>query len=316
MALAPKLVIVTRRTALDELLVRFGTRDRARFYLERGGGDLAGYEAAHQAEHAARERLRAAVPAGVRTQWLDRELLPTFTFGRDDRIVVLGQDGLVVNAARYLDGQSMLAINPDPGRIDGVLLPFTIDGVRPALARVLDPNAACAEVTMAEARLADGQRVLAVNDLFIGHQSHGSARYTLTQGDRSEPQSSSGLIVSTGAGSTGWFRSILAGAAGIAEGFTGGNASGLDPLRTDYRFGWSERRLAYCVREPFTSRTSRADLIFGWIDADTPLSIESLMPRDGVIFSDGVAADYVPFLSGATATIGLADRTLRLVQPG
>ena len=71
-------------------------------------------------------------------------------------------------------------------------------------------------MTMAQAELNDGQRLLAVNDLFIGARTHVSARYRLRYQGREEDQSSSGLIVSTGAGSTGWYRSLLTGAAGIA----------------------------------------------------------------------------------------------------
>ena len=40
------------------------------------------------------------------------------------------------------------------------------------------------------------------------------------------------------------------------------------------------------------------------------------MPRNGVIFSDGIEEDHLDFNSGTIATIGLADRTLRLVVPG
>ena len=64
------------------------------------------------------------MPRGIRIQWIERAFLPTFTFGALDVVVVLGQDGLVVNAAKYLDGQPVIALNPDPERVDGVLLPF------------------------------------------------------------------------------------------------------------------------------------------------------------------------------------------------
>ena len=56
--------------------------------------------------------------------------------------------------------------------------------------------------------LDDGQTLLALNELFIGHHSHQSARYTISTGDNEERHSSSGVIVSTGTGATGWARSI------------------------------------------------------------------------------------------------------------
>jgi hypothetical protein len=124
MAAPDKLVIVTRKTALDELVDRFNTRDQARFYIEHMGGRFDDYQAAHDAYHHALTFVRKFIPHGIRTQWIDRSFLPTFTFGESDVVFILGQDGLVVNAAKYLNGQLVVALNPDPARIDGVLLPF------------------------------------------------------------------------------------------------------------------------------------------------------------------------------------------------
>ena len=64
-------------------------------------------------------------------------------------------------------------------------------------------------VSMAETKLNDGQRLLAFNDFFIGTSSHVSARYTISFGDISEFHSSSGIVVSTPAGSTGWLSSMI-----------------------------------------------------------------------------------------------------------
>ena len=62
--------------------------------------------------------------------------------------------------------------------------------------------------TMAEARREDGQRMLALNEIFVGHASHQSARYRLSMADgQQERQSSSGLIVAVPTGhSTGAVR--------------------------------------------------------------------------------------------------------------
>src|SRR3954469_18648949 len=176
-----KLVVITRKTALEELVERFNTRDQARFYIEHMGGDFASYQAAHDAYRAAVELLRETLPRGVRTQWIERAFLPTFTFGDSDVVVVLGQDGLVVNTAKYLEGQPVVALNPDPARIDGVLLPFDVRDAGRAIALGLDEGGreSWCNVTMAQAELNDGQRLLAVNDLFVGARTHVSARYRL-----------------------------------------------------------------------------------------------------------------------------------------
>jgi len=313
MAAPDKLVVVTRKTALDELVERFNTRDQARFYIEHMGGRFDDYQAAHDAYRRALAFLRENMPRGLRSQSIDRSFLPTYSFGESDVVVILGQDGLVVNAAKYLDGQPVVALNPDPERIDGVLLPFDYVGAPGAIALALSGGKVWRDVTMAQATLNDGQSLLAVNDLFIGQKTHTSARYRIRLGDREEDQSSSGIIVSTGAGSTGWHRSILTGAAGIVHSLV----KGLDvrTLRDQYRFDWEARHLVFSVREPFVSKTSGAEIVHGEIRAGKPLKIVSHMPQNGVIFSDGIEEDHLDFNSGAIAMIGLAERTLRLVVP-
>jgi hypothetical protein len=306
-----KIVLITRKTALEELVERFNTRDQARFYIGHMGGDFADYEAAHHAYHAAFDLLRESLPEGTRMQVVERAFLPTFTFGPEDLVVTLGPDGLVVNTAKYLRDQPLLAVNPDPTRIDGILN-LAPPGLAPwALQNAVAGLLPVQPVSMARAELNDGQTLYAVNDLFIGQRTHVSARYVLRLGDQAEPQSSSGILVSTGAGSTGWFRSVLTGAAGVVESFQEG--VDVSPLREEYRFEWGAEYLYFSVREPFISRASAASLVFGRVEAGVPLEVESRMPQNGVIFSDGVEADYLEFNSGAVARISLADRKLRLL---
>jgi NAD kinase len=315
-----KVVVVTRKTALDELVERFNTRDQARFYIEHMGSRFDDYQAAHDTYHAAISFLRQAMPRRVQSQWIDRSFLPTFDFELADVVVILGQDGLVVNAAKYLSDQLVVALNPDPARIDGVLLPFPFVDAARAIELALGARnkrtnglKVWRDIAMAHAALNDGQSILAVNDLFVGQKTHVSARYRIRFDGREEDQSSSGIIVSTGAGSTGWHRSILTGAAGIVEARVPDER--IHDLRDRYRFDWEARYLVFHVREPFISKTSGADLVSGRIDRDKLLEVVSHMPQNGVIFSDGVEEDRLEFNSGAIARIGLADRTLRLVVP-
>jgi NAD kinase len=315
---AQKVIVVTKTTALEELVERFNTREQASFYIEHMGGQFEEYQDAHDAYQSAVETLRASLPKGVRAHWINRTFLPTYTFDRSDLVVTLGPDGLVVNTAKYLDGQLLVALNPDPARIDGVLLPFHVRdatmAISSAIGWALSGRKVWKDISMARADLNDGQTLLAVNDLFIGQKTHVSARYRLIHDGREEYQSSSGIIISTGAGSTGWYRSVVTGAAGVVESITG--VKQVRAARDQYRFDWEAKHLVFSVREPFVSKTSGAEIVHGRIEADAPLEIVSQMPQNGVIFSDGVEEDRLDFNSGRIARIGLADRTLRLVVPG
>lgn len=304
-----KVVLVTRRTRLEELVERYHTLAQARFYVEHLGADFSEYTAEHEAYVGAKRLVLDTLEAHGRWQAIDRGFLTNFVFGTDDVVVALGQDGLVANTMKYLQGQPLVGVNPDPYRYDGILLPFEARDVRAVLPDVLADRRNARRVTMARATLSDGQVLHAVNDLFIGPRSHVSARYEIAQDERAEIQSSSGLIVSTGLGSTGWMRSVVTGsiaiAAEMAPALAGKAAWQPQP--------WDAAHLTFAVREPFPSRHSAATLLFGRVSAKHPLRLVSWMPENGVIFSDGIEVDRLEFNSGARATIDVADRVGRLV---
>src|SRR5258708_15224110 len=184
-------------------------------------------------------------------QMVERSLVPTVQFQKEDVVVTVGQDGLVANTAKDAGTQPIVAINPEPTRFDGVLLPFLPAQARMAVSRVLENKAETREVTLASVTLSDGQQLLTFNDLFLGARSHVSAMYRISCGDRSEVQSSSGVLVSTGAGSTGWVSSAFNMASAIA-GFCGG-----DPIQ-GICMPREDPRLLYIMREPFLSRHSQS----------------------------------------------------------
>ena len=310
-ALNRRIVLVTRKTRLEELIVRFNTIEQARFYVEHLGADFSDYEAEHRVYQHAGQTAEAALSRFGRVQRLDRGFLSNYLFAPDALVVVLGQDGLVANTLKYLKGaQPVIGVNPDPARWDGVLLPFEVADLAAIAPEAIAGKRPLNHVTMARATLSDGQELHAVNDLFVGPRTHVSARYQIQQGDRTETHSSSGLIVSTGLGSTGWFQSLLAGAAGIAGHALDGPAQAM----REHGFAWDADHLQFTVREPFPSRTTQVEMVFGQITRAEPLQVVSQMAGYGVIFSDGIEADFLEFNAGMTATIGIAERSGRLVN--
>jgi hypothetical protein len=210
----------------------------------------------------------------------------------------------VANILKYLDGQLLVGVNPDEKRWEGVLLPFTVADLNTLMPDVFAGKRPVRTVTMASASLNTGETLYGVNDLFIGPRTHTSARYSITTGNRTENHSSSGIIVSTGLGSTGWFRSIVTG----AEGITASLSSEPVQITGERSFSWDSNYLYFSVREPWPSRTSAADITFGRITPENPLVLVSHMAENGVIFSDGMESDFLRFNSGSRATIKLAER--------
>ena len=303
-----KIILVTRTTRLEELTARFNTIGQAKFYIEHLGVDFSDYELEHKNYREAVKEAEAQLAALGRVQVLDRAFLPNFIFGDEETVVVLGQDGLVANTLKYLRGQPVIAVNPDPERWDGVLLPFEVRDLSKVVIDVFARRRTLREIVMAKAELNNGQSLYGVNDLFIGQRSHISARYQISVGSTTEQHSSSGIIVSTGLGSTGWLKSILAGAGGIGKAF----GRPFKPILPK-DFSWESDYLFYSVREPFPSITSAATLVFGKISDKSPMRLISKMPENGIIFSDGIESDFLEFNSGTQALIRLADKKGHLV---
>ncbi|WP_087018680.1 sugar kinase [Thaumasiovibrio subtropicus] len=298
-----KFVLVTRKTRLMELKEKYCTLGQAKFYLEHLGESFDQYEDEHQQFLAVKQNVQRTLFNLGRVLELDRELLPTYLFQADDIVVVLGQDGLVANTLKYLTTQPVIAINPLPALFDGILLPFKPSQVRDIVLATLNQEVRIQAITLAEATTNLGHSMLAVNDLFIGPRSHTSARYRLEISNASEEQCSSGIIVSTGLGSTGWMKSIITGACAIA----GQNNKDSKPVP------WDEKSLTYAVREPFPSATSQCAKVFGRITPRNHLTLTSRMPENGVIFSDGLEQDAIAFNAGTVATISISASSGSLV---
>jgi NAD kinase len=324
-----KIIIVTRATQLASLRQKFNTRSQAKFQivtakrreLARSAASSVNIEAlaeqaflevdqaADQYDAAILQLRRELVfpDFDLPVQLVDRDFLPNFFFGPDDIVVTAGQDGLVANVAKYAVGLPIIAVNPDPRRIDGILLPFSPVDARKAVHNVLLGKAAYRDVTLAEASLDDGQKLLAFNELFIGVRSHVSARYRLSIGQRAEHQSSSGMLICTGAGSTGWLSSVVNMASSVASAF------GKPVERQPVKLEWEDQRLVYVVREPFISKSSSAELVAGLLEPGSEITVESEMASNGVIFSDGVESDALEFNAGATCRVRTAAWKARLV---
>lgn len=86
---------------------------------------------------------------GFPVKVIDRGYVPNYNFLGCVAVVVVGQDGLVANVAKYVYDTPIVAVNPDPSRIDGLLLPFRTAEAVKVVRQVLDGRyATCRESRM------------------------------------------------------------------------------------------------------------------------------------------------------------------------
>lgn len=294
---AIRAVVVHRPTDYELLLQTHATRGQAEFFLKTRGQAMDEVEAEHAAIHRAIQTVLARIPPDWRRAAIPRAELARFLFEPEDVVVAVGQDGLVANVAKYLSGQLVIGLNPLPSRFPGVLVRHPLDAAGDLFSGVKNARSLNVESrTMARATLDDGQTLVALNEIFLGHRTHQSARYTIAQAGRSERQSSSGVIVCTGTGATGWASSIRL-----------SRAEPVDlPRPTD-------RALGFFVREAWPSRATGTSLTQGVWRSDAALELTSEMNQGGVIFGDGIEDDFLEFGWGKVARVSVAEDMLRLV---
>jgi hypothetical protein len=299
MTLGPRAVVVHRHTELDELRARHGTRGHAAFYLAARGRDLAEVEGRHALQRQALAAVSAAIPPDWRRGAVERADLSRFLFAPDDIVIVVGQDGLVANVAKYLRQQPVIGINPDPARNPGVLVPHP-----PAAAGQLLAAAVAASAqrhiearTMVEAVTDDAQRLFALNEIYLGQPSHQTARYTLRLPEgQHERQASSGILVGTGTGATGWCRSAWL-----------ERHSDL-PLP-----GPTQPALCWFIREAWPSPATAITLTEGFLTGTSALTVIS--ESEGLVaFGDGIETDALTLSWGQQVTIHAAEHRLQLLR--
>jgi NAD kinase len=294
--MVPRCVLIERRTEYEELLARHGTREQVRFFLAQRSQSLDEVTARHELHRAHHARVLGAVPPQWRRASIQRADLDRFLFEPEDIVVALGQDGLVANVAKYLHGQRVIGLNPQPDVYPGVLVSHPPEAAGDLLADVAAERARIERRTMVQATLDDGQQLVALNEVFVGHASHQSARYRLALGELTERQSSSGLIVATGTGATGWAASLHR------------ERHSALPLP-----GPEEQRLAFFVREPWPSAATGTTLTEGELGLGESLTITCELGDGGVVFGDGIEADRLLVDWGQRVTVAIADRALQLV---
>ena len=298
MSLAPRVVLVHRTTEYEELVARHGTHGQAAFFLSSRGRDIEEVAERHHRTRRALAEVASAVPMTWRQARVERADLDRFLFAPEDLVVVVGQDGLVANVAKYLAGQPVLGIDTDPGRNPGVLVRHRPGDAAKLFASTQSGRADFNELTMVEAVADDTQRLVALNEIYLGAVGHQTARYRLgleDDGGVVEAQASSGVLIGTGTGATGWIRSVWQ-----------GRGSDLPLPRP------TEDRLLWYVREAWPSPATGTSLVAGELTAAARLRLTVESERL-VAFGDGMETDAVELTWGQTVRVGVCRERLRLV---
>jgi NAD kinase len=186
-------------------------------------------------------------------------------FTDSDLIVSVGGDGTFVKAAGLIKDQTIVGINSDPDTSEGLLKSIFAHEIE-KLNDVLDGEYKIIKRERAVVFI-NGKRAkeLVVNVVFVGASSQfHCSRYIINFRGQKEEHRSSGVIISTGTGSTAWHQSA------------GGEV-----------FGYNEKKLRFLVREPYRGkRLFLPKILSGEISEDESIEIISMRDFKGVVAID------------------------------
>lgn len=203
-------------------------------------------------------------------------------------VISVGGDGTLLTTSHWVNGGLLLGINSAPRSSVGYLTFARRSTLARILSRIASGTLQPHPVARLEAEVEGRVLPPALNDILLAHEEPAAtSRYRLRLGRRAEDHRSSGLWISTAAGSTAGIRSA------------GGQPMPLDT-----------RRLQFRARELYRPHGRGFALEAGFVEPGQELVVESAMAA-GWLFTDGSRmATRFPF--GATAILRVAKEPLRL----
>jgi NAD+ kinase len=284
----PKVLVVYKESAYS----RYLSSRKLRGVLRRGGY-LKVMMGSHKRHHATLRTVLSTLKAGgFQPEMLRRDQVHRLrdVDGKYRLVVTVGGDGTLLDASHYVGKTPVLGVNSDPSRSVARFSGCAGEGFHRTLSALLRGELRPVRVARLEFSVNGKKgkwRVL--NDLLVTTASPaGTSRYILQVGRRAEEQLSSGVWISTAAGST---------AASLSA---GGKAL---PV--------SDRGFQYVVREAYHRKFGPRKLLKGVLPSGAVLGMTSRM-KEGKVFVDGAALS-LPFRMGDRLRVWASKEPLNLI---
>jgi len=126
-----------------------------------------------------------------------------------DLAISIGGDGTALSASHFVEDKPLLAVNSSPETSVGALTTLNLGELKEKLEQISKKNFKTENLERIEVAI-NGKPAehLALNEVFIASEkAYHISKYKIKFKNEEELQRSSGLIFSTGTGSTAWFKS-------------------------------------------------------------------------------------------------------------
>ncbi|MEK6868922.1 MAG: NAD(+)/NADH kinase [Nanoarchaeota archaeon] len=222
-----------------------------------------------------------------------RERLNEKLFQNKELVIAVGGDGTFLRASHFIfDNTIILGVNSDPKCKEGFFMAAARRDFNRKFSKIINNKFKIKKLNRLEAYI-NNKKIpeLALNEFYISSQKeYHTARYYITIMGKKERQKSSGIIISTAAGSYAWMKSA------------GGKQL---PLNSN--------KFEYMVREPYCGRISaKCGLVNGILDKDEKIIVEFEL-GDGILIADSLSVEHI-FKSKDKVTIKMSNKPLHSVS--
>jgi NAD+ kinase len=198
-----------------------------------------------------------------------KENLRKAQFKDKDLIVSVGGDGTMLSASHFIEEQLTLGVNSNPEKSEGALTSVSLKSLGKKLEKIIEKKFKVKKYTREHVRIFKQSSCIfceyALNEVYIGNiNPHHPSNYTIYFNKKSDTQRSSGILISTGTGSTAWYK-----------------AMGCWPFKR------TKKQLRFVIREPFSGKIHRIKIRKGKVNNKEKLSIVNQMGH-GLLAIDSI----------------------------
>ncbi len=220
---------------------------------------------------------------------IERSRLNKSAFRNKNLIIAIGGDGTFLRTSHFIKNELVLGVNSDPDRKEGFFMSSCKNDFDKKFKMFLKNKFYIEKLTRLKSRINKKEICPALNEVFIGNKiPYKTSHYKVFLDHKNEEQKSSGIIVSTGAGSNAWLKS-----------------AGVKP------FSSCSKKFYFIVREPYTGKLTKPLLTKGFIGHNQILKIKSGMDN-GIVAVDS-NKEY-KFNKGSVIEITISKNPIKLVR--
>ncbi|MEM4330592.1 MAG: NAD(+)/NADH kinase [Candidatus Pacearchaeota archaeon] len=203
-----------------------------------------------------------------------------------DLIITIGGDGTFLSASHFSDNTPILGINRNPSESECFLCNKKLENFERVFKKILNKEYKIKDYTRVDVRIKKEKKEFvlekALNETFFGNiNPHHTSKYEILYRNKKDIQKSSGVIITTGAGSTAWYKSL--------------GEKSFSPLKKELRF---------VVRELYKGRLQKPNIKKGKIKEKEKLILVSKM-NHGIISIDSIRTYKVGYNDKVILKVGI-----------